>query len=137
MERGAKATLLVFCVLAFCSTAEAQYRCVEGDCINGKGKKVLEAGPGGLEGVFSAGVLVSGKAVFPNGDVFEGTFKDHQLVDGSKRFIDGKVLEGKFSSNVLIDGKITEANGSERKVKLAEMNSQNPRKGKLNIPFQK
>lgn len=119
--------IVLFSLVGLGSTAQAQYRCVEGDCVNGKGKKVLENGSGGLEGDFFEGTLVSGKAVFPNGDVFEGQFKNSQLVQGTKRFKNGRTLEGKFFDNIFIKGKITEPDGTEREIEMKDLNAPSPR----------
>lgn len=100
------------------STAQAQYKCLEGDCVNGKGKKAIEDGSGYLEGEFWQGALVSGKVVFPNGDVFEGQFQGTDLVRGVKRFKNGTIHEGKFFSTILTEGKITYPDGTSHDVHM-------------------
>lgn len=110
--------LMLVVELLVCSTAQAQYKCLEGDCFNGKGKKVLEDGSGSLEGEFWRGALVSGKVEFPNGDVFEGQFQETDLIRGVKRFKNGTMHEGKFHGTVLVEGKITYPDGTSHDVHM-------------------
>ena len=96
----------------------AQYICVQGNCINGMGKKQVKDSPAFLQGKFKDGILQEGKALFPNGDVFTGKFKDHKLTDGIKVFSNGSKLQGTFVEEVLVDGIITYEDGSSRRIKL-------------------
>ena len=110
--------LMLSVELLVCSTAQAQYKCLEGDCFNGKGKRVLEDGSGSLEGEFWRGALVSGKVAFPNGDVFEGEFLENDLIRGIKRFKNGTIHEGKFQSTILVEGKITYPDGTSHDINM-------------------
>ena len=123
MESFARKTILFsfVAILLLGSTVQAQYRCMEGDCINGKGKKVLEDGISGMEGNFFEGTLVTGKVMFPNGDVFEGVFENNMLTQGAKRFKNGRTYEGMFKSNVLVDGRIIEPDGSIHNIKMRDL----------------
>ena len=103
-------------VVSIHTPAYAQYIC-EGECANGMGKLVVKDGPGYMEGMFINGALYQGKAVLPNGDVYEGTFGDYKLVQGIKKYANGKILEGKFKQDVLVEGKITYPDGTSFPVK--------------------
>ncbi len=115
--------LLVSLVALFISIANAgeerdQYNCVHGDCLDGKGKLESRDGRTSMEGQFWNGTLVTGKAVYPNGDVFEGVFQEGFLVQGTKIFKSGETLKGSFTNNVLISGTITYKDGRTLPVRL-------------------
>ncbi len=97
---------------------DSQYNCVEGDCLDGKGKLESKDGKSSMEGQFWNGKLVTGKAVYPNGDVFEGVFQGGFLVQGTKIFKSGSTMKGSFNNNVMIQGTITHPNGRTMPVRL-------------------
>lgn len=114
-----KTQILAFIILLLSSTqAFGQYVCVQGDCVNGIGKKNVENSSAYLEGKFVDGNLVQGKVVFPTGEIQSGTFENHQLIQGFRLFKDGRKLEGKFYRGVLTEGYITYKDGSKRFIKL-------------------
>lgn len=110
----------IVAILLLGSTVQAQYRCTEGDCINGKGRKILEDGVSGMEGNFFEGTLVTGKVIFPNGDVYEGVFENNTLAQGTKHIKNGRTYEGVFNSNVLVDGRIIEPDGTIHEIKMRD-----------------
>ena len=120
--------LLIFTIvitgLFWNSDSSAQYICVEGDCINGIGKKQVEGSAAFMQGKFVDGILKKGKVVFSNGSVFTGKFKKHKLVEGLKVFPNGNKLEGRFVEDVLVDGRITYQDGTSRLIKMKPLGGQ-------------
>ena len=103
----------------------AEYICIEGDCINGIGKKQVKGSSARMQGKFLRGILQEGKVVFPNGSIYMGKFKNHKLAEGIKIFPNGSKLQGRFIEEVLVEGRITYKNGTSRLIKLKPLGGLN------------
>ena len=136
--------------------ALAEDRCVEGDCVNGRGTMVYSTGhkytgefkngmrdgegfmtlPGGrtLKGLFRNNSIFEGTYTYPNGEVFTGQWEFQERNGlGTLKYADGRVYVGEFKDG-LRHGKGTLTWPSGRKYEGDFVRGSRTGKGTLTYP---
>lgn len=94
-------------MLLLASYAQAQFKCINGDCHNGVGKGTYAIGGQDLgiyEGSFKEGKFDKGKFTYTNGGYYEGEWKDffvHGI--GVRYHADGNVQAGRWENAKLVE----------------------------------
>jgi len=106
--------IAIACLLTICTPAAAEWRCIEGDCLNGFATLTDDSDGTTYTGTFKDGRFHgSGRYIASDGSYYEGGFRDGKR-QGKGRMVvhDGPISEGEFVNGHLVQGTMMYRSGA-------------------------